>query len=371
MAKDFYQVLGVPDSASAEEIKKAYRRLAKQYHPDANPSNPQAAERFKEISEAHAVLSDPDKRKHYDQMRRLGAFDGGGFRRTSGGGPRAGGPAGSAPQGAGPEGFDFSDLGSFGLGDIFSSIFGRGGRQEEAATEAIETVVEIPFRVAALGGKVPVRLPLNETCRQCGGSGAAPGAKITSCPECHGRGTVTFGQGGFAVSRPCPQCRGRGKVPSASCPACGGAGDVRTDREVLITVPPATEAGAKVRLRGQGQPARPGETPGDILITFQVQPDRFFHREGLDVVCEVPINLAQAVFGSRLRVRTLDGKKVVLRIPPGTQPGRKFRVKGLGIEKGDRKGDQLVQVQVQIPETLSPEQEELLKQFAEKGGMAF
>jgi molecular chaperone DnaJ len=362
-------VLGVPDSASAEEIKKAYRRLAKQYHPDANPNNPQAAERFKEISEAHAVLSDADKRKHYDQMRRLGAYDGGGFRRPSGGGPRAGGAAG-AP-GAGPEGFDFSDLGSFGLGDIFSSIFGRGARQEEAAAEAIETVVEIPFRVAALGGKVPVHLPLNETCRQCAGSGAAPGAKISQCPECKGRGTVTFGQGGFAVSRPCPQCRGRGKVPSAPCPTCGGAGEVRTEREVLITVPPATESGARVRLRGQGQPSGPGEAPGDILVTFQVQADRFFHREGLDVVCEVPINLAQAVFGSRLRVRTLDGKKVVLRIPPGTQPGRKFRVKGLGIEKGGRKGDQLVQVQVQIPEQLSPEQEELLKKFAETGGLAY
>jgi molecular chaperone DnaJ len=371
VAKDFYQVLGVPDSASADEIKKAYRRLAKQYHPDANPRNSQAAERFKEISEAHAVLSDADKRKHYDQMRRLGAFDGGGFRRPGARGPRPGGPAGTASPGAGPEGFDFSDLGSFGLGDIFSSIFGRGGRQEEAVAEAIETVVEIPFRVAALGGKVPVHLPLNETCRQCGGSGAAPGAKISSCPECHGRGTVTFGQGGFAVSRPCPQCRGRGKVASSTCPACRGAGDVRTDREVLITVPPATESGARVRLRGQGQPARPGETPGDIVVTFQVQPDRFFHREGLDVVCEVPINLAQAVLGTRLRVRTLDGKKVVLRIPPGTQPGRKFRVKGLGIEKGDRKGDQLVQVQVQIPEKLSPDQEELLKQFAEKGGLPF
>jgi molecular chaperone DnaJ len=367
VAKDFYQVLGVPDSATAEEIKKAYRRLAKQHHPDANPNNPQAAERFKEVSEAHAVLSDSDKRKHYDQMRRLGAFDGGGFRR-SGGGARAGGPSGPS---AGPEGFDFSDLGSFGLGDIFSSIFGRGGRQEEAAAEAIETVVEIPFRVAALGGKVPVHLPLNETCRRCTGSGAAPGAKISQCPECHGRGTVTFGQGGFAVSRPCPQCRGRGKVPSAACPACGGAGEVRTEREVLITVPPATESGAKVRLRGQGQPPRPGESPGDILVTFQVQPDRFFHREGLDVVCEVPINLAQAVFGSRLRVRTLDGKKVVLRIPPGTQPGRKFRVKGLGIEKGDRRGDQLVQVQVQIPDKLSPDQEDLLKKFAESGGLAY
>jgi molecular chaperone DnaJ len=371
VARDFYQVLGVPDTATPEEIKKAYRRLAKQYHPDANPNNAQAAERFKEISEAHAVLSDADKRKKYDHMRRLGAFDGG-FRRTGApGGAGARGPTGGPDAGTGYEGFDFSDIGSFGLGDIFSSIFGRGGRREEAGAEAIETVVEIPFRVAALGGKVPVRLPLNETCRRCSGSGAAPGAKITTCSECNGRGTVTFGQGGFAVSRPCPQCRGRGKVPSTPCPTCGGSGEVRTEKEVLITVPPATESGSKVRLRGQGQPSHPGEPPGDLVVTFQVQPDRFFHRDGLDVVCEVPINLPQAILGTRLRVRTLDGKKVVLRIPPGTQPGRKFRIKGLGIEKGDRRGDQLVQVQVQIPEKVSPEQEELLKKFADAGGMAF
>ncbi|MEO8140406.1 MAG: J domain-containing protein [Gemmatimonadota bacterium] len=373
MAKDFYQILGVPDTAAPDEVKKAYRRLAKQYHPDANPNNPQASERFKEISEAHSVLSDADKRKKYDEMRRLGAFDAsGGFRRSGGAGTRPGTSGGGTAGGAGFEGFQFSDDGGFGLGDIFSSIFGRStGRREDVAPEAIETVIEIPFRVAALGGRVPVRLPLNETCPQCAGSGAAPGAKISTCPECNGRGSVTFGQGGFAVSRPCPQCRGRGKIPSAPCPTCGGAGELRREKEVLITVPAGTESGSKVRLRGQGQPARPGEPPGDIVVTFQVPPDRFFHRDGLDILCEVPINLAQAVLGTRLRVRTLDGKKVVLKIPPGTQPGRKFRIKGLGIDKGDRKGDQLVQVQVQVPESLTPEQEELLKQFAEKGGMAF
>jgi len=364
VARDFYQVLGVPDTASPEEIKKSYRRLAKQYHPDANPSNAQASERFKEISEAHAVLSDPEKRKQYDRMRRLGAVDGG-FRRPPSG---SRGGAGAEPPG-GVEGFDFSDFG--GLGDIFSSIFGRSGRREGAPAEAMETVVEIPFRVAALGGKVPVRLPVNETCRTCAGSGAAAGAKTETCPECQGRGSVTFGQGGFAVSRPCPQCRGRGKVPSTPCAACGGAGEVRAEREVLITVPPATESGAKVRLRGQGQASRPGETPGDIVVTFQVQPDRFFRREGLDILCEVPVNLAQAAFGTRLKVRTLEGKKVVLKVPAGTQPGRKFRIKGLGLAQGGRTGDQLVQVQVLVPEKLAPEQAELLKRFAESAGMAF
>jgi molecular chaperone DnaJ len=367
MAKDFYQVLGVPDTATPADIKKSYRRLAKQYHPDANPNNTQASERFKEISEAHAVLSDPDKRKQYDNMRRLGAFDGTSARRGPSRGP------GGAPGQGGPDfdsgGFEFNDFG--GLGDIFSSIFGKRGRDEPSGPEAVETLVEIPFRVAALGGKVPVRMPMNDTCKTCSGSGAAPGAKITTCDECHGRGTVTFGQGGFAVSRPCPKCRGKGKIPSTPCPTCGGAGQIRTEHEVLITVPPGTETGNKVRLRGQGQASGPGGPPGDLLVTFQVQNDRFFRREGLDVIGEVPINLAQAVLGTRLRVRTLDGKKVVLRVPPGTQPGRKFRIKGMGIEKGGRKGDQLVGITVTIPESPTPEQEELFKKYAEASGMAY
>ena len=361
--KDFYQVLGVPDTATPAEIKKAYRRLAKQYHPDANPNTPSAAERFKEISEAHGVLSDAEKRKQYDQMRRLGAFD-----RTAsraGASSRAGG---GPPPGA--ESFDFDDIGGFGLGDIFSSIFGRG-RQQDQAPEALEALVEVPFRVAALGGKVPVTLPVSETCPTCSGSGAAPGAKLNPCPECGGRGTITFGQGSFAVSRPCPRCRARGKVPSKECPTCRGAGEVRVERNVLITVLPGTETGTRIRLKGQGQSPRPGEPPGDLIIVFQVQPDRFFERDGLDLICEVTINIAQAVLGTRLRVRTLDGKKVVLKVPPGTQPGRKFRIKGMGLEKNGRKGDQLVAVNVEIPQKLSAESEELFKKLAEAAGLKY
>ncbi len=365
-AKDFYQILGVPDSASQDEIKKAYRRLAKQYHPDANPNNPQAAERFKEISEAHAVLSDPEKRAQYDRMRRLGAFEG--FRRPAGAGAGAGGRAGGFG-GFSAEEFDLGDLGGFGLGDIFSSIFGRGRR--ETRGENVEAVVEVPFRVATLGGKIPVTLPVTEPCPTCRGSGGAPGASFTTCPECNGRGTISFGQGGFAVNRPCPMCRGRGRIPSQPCPTCGGAGEVRTERRVMVTVPPATESGTRVRLRGQGQPGPGGQPAGDLIITFEVQPDRFFRREGLDLVCEVPINVALAVLGTRIRVRTLDGKKVVLRIPPGTQPGRRFRIKGQGIEKNGRRGDQLVQVQVTVPERLSAEQQDLMKRFAEAAGMAY
>jgi molecular chaperone DnaJ len=370
-AKDFYQVLGVSDSASQDEIKKAYRKLAKQYHPDANPNNASAAERFKEISEAHSTLSDVEKRKQYDQMRRYGAFDGM-PRRPSGAGAgarRGGGPGGMGAQDA--QGFDFGDMG--GLGDIFSSMFGRGrrGGVEEPDGDTLEAVVEVPFRVAMLGGKIPVTLPVTETCPTCQGSGGAPGATFSTCPECEGQGTISFGQGSFAVSRPCPQCRGRGKIPSEKCPTCRGAGEVRTERRIVITVPSGTETGSRVLLRGQGQASRPGGPSGDLIVTFQVQPDRFFRREGLDIVADVPINLAQATLGTRLRVRTLDGKKVLLRIPPGTQPGRKFRIRGQGIEKNGRRGDQLVGIQVTVPDELTPEQQELMKKFADSAKLPY
>ena len=370
-AKDFYQVLGVSDSATQAEIKKVYRKLAKQYHPDANPNNASAAERFKEISEAHSTLSDPEKRKHYDQMRRYGAFDGVPRRPSGAGAPgrRGGGMGGTGAEDMGDQGF--GDLG--GLGDIFSSMFGRGrrGGGEEAEGDTLEAVVEVPFRVAMLGGEIPVTLPVTETCPTCKGNGGAPGATFSTCPECEGRGTISFGQGNFAVSRPCPQCRGRGKIPSEKCPTCRGAGEVRTERRIVIPVPPGTESGSRARLRGQGQSSRPGGPPGDLIITFQVQPDRFFRREGLDIVADVPINLAQATLGTRLRVRTLDGKKVLLRIPPGTQPGRKFRIKGQGIEKNGRKGDQLVGIQVTVPDELTPEQQDLMKKFADSAKLPY
>ncbi|HEX9704408.1 MAG TPA: J domain-containing protein [Gemmatimonadales bacterium] len=346
--KDYYQVLGVSETASTDEIKKAFRRLAKQYHPDRNPNNPPAAERFKEINEAHDVLSDAGKRKKYDQLRRYGAYAG------------AGRGAGGAPGGGGVD-FDVSDLGSFGgLGDIFSSIFGRRGREE---AEEFETIVTIPFRVAALGGKVPVTLPLSEVCPTCGGKGGAPGATYKTCDECKGRGTVSFGYGGFAVNRPCPVCRGRGKVPSERCGTCGGSGDVTVEKRLVITVPPGTEEGARVRLKGQG----PKGT--DIVVMFQVEPDRFFRREGADIHVVVPINVAQAMLGSKIKVRTLDDRRAILRLPPGTQHGQKFRIPGQGIEKNGRRGDQYVEVQVEIPEKLTPEQQAAVKKFAEETGL--
>ncbi|MGH7530851.1 MAG: DnaJ C-terminal domain-containing protein [Gemmatimonadales bacterium] len=353
--RDFYQVLGVGETATTEEIKKAFRRLAKQHHPDRNPNNPQAAERFKEINEAHDVLTDPAKRQKYDQLRRYGAFAGAGS-----GGYRRGGAEG----GAGGIDFDLSDLG--GLGDLFSSIFGgrRGGARE--AEEEIETAVAIPFRVAALGGRVPITLSLTEVCPTCGGRGAAPGATISTCPECKGRGTVSFGQGGFAVNRPCPVCRGKGTVPSQRCGTCQGSGEVRVEKRITVDIPPGTAEGTKLRLRNQGSKGR-----GDIVVQIQVQPDRFFRRDGLDVIGVVPINLAQAMLGSRIRVRTLEGKRVVIKVPSGTQHGQKFRVPKYGIERNGRRGDMYVEVHVTLPESLTPEEEAAVKSFAERAGLKY
>src|SRR5690349_5276784 len=353
--RDYYQILGVSETATTDEIKKAFRRLAKQYHPDRNPNKPQAAERFKEINEAHDVLSDPEKRKKYDQLRRYGAFAGGGR------GPAPGGGASGAD-------FDFSALGSFGgLGVLFSSIFGRRGADAHSAEEdEIATSVSVPFRVAALGGKVPVTLTLPEVCPTCSGSGGAPGTTFSTFPECKGRGTISFGQGGFAVTRPCPVCRGRGRVPAQRCPTCHGAGEVRQEKRLVITIPPGAEDGTRLRLKGQGAKGR-----GDVVVAIQVEPDRFFRREGQDVVCVVPINLAQASLGSKIKVKTLDGKSVVLRVPPGTQHGQRFRIAGQGIEKNGRRGDQFVEIRVDIPERLTPEQEAALREFATRTGMKY
>ncbi|MEX2156984.1 MAG: molecular chaperone DnaJ [Gemmatimonadales bacterium] len=358
--RDYYQVLGVAETATTDEIKKAFRRLAKQHHPDRNPNNPQAAERFKEINEAHDVLSDSEKRKKYDQLRRYGAFAGPGM---GGGARRPSGRPGGAEDASGD--FDISDLG--GLGDLFSSIFGRrgaGGR--EAEPEDVETTITIPFRVAALGGAVPITLAMPEVCPTCGGNGAAKGATISTCPECKGRGTVSFGQGGFAVNRPCPVCRGKGTVPSQRCPTCQGSGEVRVEKRIPVEIPPGVEDGTRIRLKNQGPKGR-----GDLIVQIHVAPDRFFRREGLDVIGVVPINLAQAMLGSRIKVKTLDGKRVVLKIPPGTQHGQKFRIPGHGIERNGRRGDMYVEVHVTLPEKLSAEEQAAVKSFAEKAGMKY
>ncbi len=387
--KDFYAVLGVSATASQDEIKKQYRKLAKRYHPDANASDPKAAERFKEVSEAYTVLGDAEKRKQYDEMRRLGAF--GGF---GGGSPFGAGQPGASsarrgarpgpPPGPGPGGqpganfkFEEFDVGGLGgLGDLFSSMFGNGAQAggRPAGPErgqSVETTLNVPFRTAALGGKVPIELEVTEPCPTCHGSGGAPGASFKTCPECSGRGVVSIGQGGFAVTRTCPVCLGRGKVPSQRCPTCNGVGEVRSRKKMLITVPAGADTGSKVRLRGQGGKGVDGGPAGDIVINFQVQPDRFFRRDGLNVLATVPLNIAQATLGSRISVRTIAGKKVAIRIPPGTASGKRFRVPGQGIEKDGRHGDMIVDVSINVPSALTQEQEKMMREFADAGGMKY
>jgi molecular chaperone DnaJ len=377
-SQDFYAVLGVPASATHDEIKKKYRSLAAKHHPDKNPNDPKAADTFKAISEAYTTLGDEKKRKQYDEMRRLGAFGGFGGGASSRGGntSRPGAQYGYPPGGAqGSVRFeDLGDVGGLGgLGDIFSSMFGGGTqRQQQSARPRgpqrgadIETTLTIPFRTAALGGKVPVELDINEECATCHGSGAAPGAKLVTCSECNGRGTISFGQGGFAVQRPCPVCLGRGQVPTERCPTCAGSGEVRTRKKISISVPTGVDTGTKIRLKGQGARGAKGGPTGDLLITFTVQPDRFYRREGLDLIAPVPINFVDATLGKSIRVNALDGTKLSIKVPKGTQNGKRFRVKGHGIEKDGSKGDLLIEAHVTVPDKLTPEQEEALRKFEE------
>ncbi|MDE2752167.1 MAG: molecular chaperone DnaJ [Gemmatimonadota bacterium] len=363
--KDYYAILGVDPKADAETSKNAYLKLAKQYHPDANPNNPKASERFKDVGEANAVLSDPKKRARYDQVRKLGAFGFGGAR-----------PGGTRPGTQQSTSFSFEDLGGLGgFSDIFTSIFDRGKKEEArkpsgpARGENVEYTVEVPFMVAATGGKVPVSVPINEECATCGGTGGAPGTTWKQCEECRGSGTVSFGQGGFAVSRPCPACVGRGRRAEKICGACGGDGKVHQNRKLEVTVPAGVDTGSKVRLTGRGERGTKGGAPGDLIITFKVVPHRFFRREGNDIHVTVPVNLVQAMLGSRIRVSTIAGRKVVLRVPPGTQPGTRFRIRGQGISREGRRGDQFVELKVEVPESLTEEQQEQMREFAESSGM--
>jgi molecular chaperone DnaJ len=366
--KDYYQILGVSETASADDIKKSYRKLAKQYHPDANQNDPKAAEKFKEIGEAYGVLSDPAKRQHYDQVRKNPFAGFGGFGRAPGS------PGGTAEQ----PGFSFEDLDVGGISDLFGSLFDRGRRKPRSGTETrrtrghdIEYLVEIPFTTAARGGKITITVPVTEECATCGGSGNAPGTKPKTCPECNGSGTITFGQGGFAVSRPCPACLGRGQVPTDPCKTCNGTGQLREQRQIALTVPAGVDTGSKLRLSGQGERAPAGGAAGDLLISFKVAPHHFFKRDGLDIHVTVPINVAQAMLGSKIRVRTVDDKKVALKVPPGTQSGTRFRIPGQGIEKGGHRGDQYVQVKIEVPEQLTPEQEQKAREFAQTAGLKF
>ena len=368
--KDFYEILGVSEKADQDEIRTAYRKLAKRYHPDTNAGDVQAADRFKEIGEAHGVLSNDEKRKKYNQMRKFGTFD---FRSPRGGPGRGGFSTGG---GQGGPGFSFEDLG--GLGSIFSSIFdggpragGQQGSRGRRRGEDVEYLVEVSFQTSAKGGKISISVPITEECATCSGSGARRGQELRTCAECGGSGTVSFGQGGFAVNRPCPACLGRGQIPESPCPSCRGGGTVRQERKLQVSVPEGTETGSKLRLSGQGERGSLGGEPGDLILTFQVKSHRFFRQEGSDIHVTVPVNVAQAILGSKIRVKTIKGRYVVLRIPPGTQSGTKFRIRGQGISKKGKKGDQYVKVTVEVPDSVSEEGRERMREFAEVSHLCY
>ncbi|MFC1800246.1 molecular chaperone DnaJ [Candidatus Eisenbacteria bacterium] len=370
--KDYYQILGVGEKATPDEIKKTYRKLAKKYHPDSNPDDNQAAERFKEINEANEVLSDAKKRKQYDDLRQFAqtGYGGGGFRQGvdindifSRFGQRGGG-------GGRAQSFSFEDLGGVGgFGDIFSNVFDRGGhfRQQRHGPQKgqdLRAEVEVPFDVALKGGNTVITIARDAACEKCKGSGAEPGSSVEKCSQCGGAGMISVSQGGFAVSRPCPQCYGRGEIVSQPCSSCGGTGQAAARKRISIKIPSGIADGKKIRLRGQGQPGASGGPPGDLIIRVNVAPHSFFKRRGVNIYCEVDVNLAQAVLGTKLRVRTLNEKRAVVKIPPGTQSGTTFRLKELGVKTGDRTGDQLVTVRVKIPTDLKPEDLELFEKFS-------
>jgi molecular chaperone DnaJ len=346
---DYYDLLGVSRSAGEEEIKKAYRKLALQHHPDKNPGNKQAEEKFKEISEAYQVLSDSQKRAQYDQFGHAAFGDSGPF----GGG------------------FDFSAGFEDIFGDIFGEFFGggTGRRRSRSRGEDFRYNLTLSFEEAVFGAEKKVKIPRHGPCETCHGTGAKAGTQPQTCPTCRGRGQVNFQQGFFSVSRTCNQCHGQGTIIKDPCATCSGAGRVRKLHTLSVKIPAGVDTGSRLKLRGEGEFGPNGGQSGDLYVVIQVEPHPIFHREALDIICEVPINFAEAALGAEIDVPTLDGK-VKMKIPAGTQSGKVFRLAGKGVKdvQGYRQGDQHVRVVVETPTHLTPRQKELLKEFAAIGG---
>ncbi len=369
--KDFYRELGVASGASNDEIKTAYRKLARELHPDANPGDPKAEARFKSVSEAYGVLSDEKKRKEYDETRALFAGGGGGF-------------PGGFGTGATGQNFDLNDLfgragaaqgGTGGLGDIFGNLFGGGGARGATGTAPrsrrgadVESELTIDFVDAVRGAEVPIRLSSPGRCDTCGGSGARPGTSPHVCPTCSGSGFVSSSQGAFAFSEPCRDCRGTGRIVDDPCPECGGDGVSTRIRSLTVRVPAGVADGNKVRLKGQGQPGMGGAPAGDLYVTVHVTPHRIFGRStnnADDLTLTVPVTFPELALGSTVTVPTLEGGTVSLRIPAGTRSGRTFRVRGRGVQKRSSKGDLLVTVEVAVPARLSDAAATALQSYAE------
>jgi molecular chaperone DnaJ len=374
--KDYYAALGVAKDADAAAIKKAYRQLARELHPDKNPGNTQAETRFKEVSEAYDVLSDPSRRAEYDEARRL--FGSGGFRPGAGGpGPFPGGAPGGQP-------FDLGDIfggagtpGSGragGLGDIFGGLFtggaagtGTRGRQQAASGPArgqdVETEATLAFAEAVLGVTVPLRMQSPGTCPTCHGNGAKPGTSPHTCPVCNGAGVTSRSQGAFAFSEPCKECRGTGSVVDDPCPECKGSGVTTQTRTITVRIPAGVKDGQRIRLAGKGAPGRRGGPPGDLFVVVHVTPSELFGRSGNDLTLTVPVSFAEAALGTTLTVPTLDGP-VSLKVPPGTASGRTFRVRGRGVPGKGSPGDLLVGVEVAVPARLTPGAREAIEKLA-------
>ncbi len=362
--RDYYEVLGVSKGASDDEIKKAYRKLAKKYHPDMNPGDKGAEAKFKEVNEAYSILSDSEKRARYDQFGHAGVDPNYG----------AGGPGG---------GFGGFDMGDIDLGDIFGSFFGGGfggfggsassRRNGPQKGESLRASLTISFEEAAFGCEKEINLNRTEECEACHGSGAEPGTTAETCPDCRGTGVVRVQQrtGGFAFSStaPCSRCRGTGKIIHTPCKACGGSGSVKKTKRVTVSIPAGIDDGQAISLRGQGNAGKNGGPAGDLIVAVHVKPHPQFHRDGTMVLYEQPVTFYQAVMGAELEIPTIDGK-VKYNLPAGTQTGTTFRLRGKGIPelRGRGRGDQYVTVRVQVPTSLNGEQKEALRAFAEAMG---
>ncbi len=363
---DFYQTLGVSKNASQDEIKKAFRSLAREHHPDKNPGDKAAEEKFKEISQAYETLSDAEKRKQYDELSRLGAF-----------GPGAGGfrpGAGGFRPGAGYEGFDPSMFGQGGaqfdmgdLGDILGSLFGGGARGRRRGPERgadLQVNVTVSFDDSLHGATVRVPVEKSVPCETCRGSGARPGTTPKVCPECQGRGVVARNQGPFALSQVCPRCQGQGTIIENPCPTCRGTGVQEKTRRYEVKIPAGVKDGSRIRIKGKGEAGPRGGPAGDLYVVVRVEEDELFDRRGDDVVLELPVTIAEAALGARIGIPTPGKGKVSLKVPAGSQDGRTFRLRGKGAPKlKGGHGDLLVRLRLEVPEKLSREQRELFEQI--------
>ncbi len=364
MATDHYRTLGVPKGADAKEIRSAYRKLARRYHPDANPDDPAAEERFKEVSEAYEVLKDPERRTAYDTFGDAGAR----------GNPFAGG--GNPFAGAGANGFDISDLfGNVeGLGDL-SSIFGaaaRGGRgRRPEKGRDIAARVRLSFEESLKGVQIKIPVQKDAPCRTCAGSGARPGTSAEQCSGCGGRGVRNVSQGMFALTAPCEACQGRGRRIEHPCSDCRGTGAGRRSVRYRVKVPPGVRDGQRLRLRGKGEPGSGGGPAGDLIVTVHVEASDLFERRGDDFIVDVPVTLAEAALGETVHVPTPDGTRVRVKVPEGSEDGKLLRIRGRGAPRrgsADDRGDLLARVRIAVPRDLSPEQREALEAYQRASG---